>query len=84
MVEDKKRGRVYFLNTHFSSGDKEYVGSTTRPLRERLGEHQRAVDNHDTSKYVGRSQGFEVKGSFFSNNCRKAEQTIKRKKQSSW
>ncbi len=81
----KKDGHVYFGRSVRKNGSvKEYVGSTTRSVRTREKEHKREVGKKSSRTWVGKGTSFNVTGSFYSSNPRKAEATIKRKKKAAY
>ena len=77
----KKVGWVYGLKVLFSGGnEKQYTGSTTRSVSQRVSEHKSYSKNHDTRHYTGKAKRVSYAGSFWSSNPRKAERTVKQKR----
>jgi hypothetical protein len=76
-----KPGHVYFgKSVRKNNTVKEYVGSTTRSVKVREKEHVNEVNKTNSKTWVGKGKSFKVKSSFYSQNPRKAERTIKNNK----
>ena len=80
-----KAGWVYFGESKRKNGMKmEYVGSTTRSVSTREGEHKKEVRKKNSRTWVGRGASYKTTGKMWSANPRKAEKTIKQKKKSQY
>jgi len=81
----KKSGWVYGLETTSKNGKKKiYVGSTTRTPKKRFQEHLKEINKPNSKTWVGRQKSVKLKGVFYSNNPRKAEKTMKKKRKKSF
>jgi predicted GIY-YIG superfamily endonuclease len=72
----KKKGYVYAVESTRRDGSKKiYVGATTRPIKKRIGEHLSGRGG----RFTGSATSNRLIGASYSNNCWKAEKTLKRK-----
>ncbi|KAJ3250056.1 hypothetical protein HK103_004093 [Boothiomyces macroporosus] len=77
-MSDNKAGWVYVAESTRPNGDKQiYTGITQRTPEIRWNEHINEVNKPDSKTWTGQGIDFQPIGAVWSNNARKAEQTIK-------
>jgi hypothetical protein len=80
-AKKKKGGWVYRGESTRADGSKKtYTGMTRRSPQKRASEHKKATQSSNNKTWTGKGTDFKLKSYFWSNNPRKAEKTMKKKR----